>query len=110
MYFIHFSLFPVTPRRSSSFCYQIVVRETENRQLLHLFLALPDESVALTGAGPYRLILDFDRITTEQAATRRGFRRVGNMNLDGFFAKSLSCDPAHAQFRFPRFIDQYRIR
>src|SRR5208283_4267838 len=25
--------------RSSSFCYQIVVRETENRQLLHFFLA-----------------------------------------------------------------------
>src|SRR5271170_2100784 len=27
--------FPVTQNRSSSFCYQIVVRETENRQLLH---------------------------------------------------------------------------
>jgi len=23
------------------------------------------------------------------------------MNLDGFFAESLSCDPAHAQFSFP---------
>ena len=32
------SLFPVAQEsRSSSFCYQIVVRESENRQLLHLF-------------------------------------------------------------------------
>src|SRR5580692_3576067 len=29
------SLFAMTQSRSSSFCYQIVVRETENRQLLH---------------------------------------------------------------------------
>ena len=29
-------LFPVTRSRSSSFSYQIVVRETENRQLLHI--------------------------------------------------------------------------
>ncbi len=42
MYFINSSSFPVTPcfaatqGRSSSFC-QIVVRETENRQLLHFF-------------------------------------------------------------------------
>ena len=38
------SLFPVTQSRSSSFCYQIVVRETENRQLLY-FLAPSEESV-----------------------------------------------------------------
>src|ERR1700733_10236922 len=31
------SLFLVTQGHNSSFCYQIVVRETENRQLLHLF-------------------------------------------------------------------------
>src|SRR5216684_5015276 len=31
------SLFAVTQGRSSSFCYQIVVRETENRQLLQFF-------------------------------------------------------------------------
>jgi len=36
--------------------------------------------------------------------------RVGTMNLDEVFAESLSCDPVHAQFSFPRFIDQYRIR
>src|SRR5437588_12056139 len=30
------SLFAATQSRSSSFCYQIVVRETETRQLLHL--------------------------------------------------------------------------
>src|SRR5712692_11322087 len=39
------SLFPVTQSRSSSFCYQIVVRETENRQLLHFFKASSEESV-----------------------------------------------------------------
>src|SRR5208282_1313494 len=33
-----FSL-PVTQSRSSSFCYQIVVRETENRQLPHFFIS-----------------------------------------------------------------------
>ena len=31
------SWFAVTQSRSSSFCYQIVVREAENRQLLHFF-------------------------------------------------------------------------
>src|SRR5260370_26420702 len=32
--FHRFLLVPVTQGRSSSFCYQIVVRETENRQLI----------------------------------------------------------------------------
>src|SRR5271165_2185831 len=32
------------------------------------------------------------------------------MNLDGVFAESLSCDPTHAQFSFPRFIVQHRIK
>src|ERR1035437_2043320 len=36
------SLFAVTQSRSSSFCYQIVVRETENRQLLN-FISLVRE-------------------------------------------------------------------
>src|SRR5271165_4869687 len=31
------------------------------------------------------------------------------MNLDGVFAASLSCDPAHAQFSCPNFIVQHRI-
>ena len=40
-------------------------------------------------AGPYRLILDFDRITTEEAATLVVvFRRVGTMNLDVFSGKA----------------------
>src|SRR5580704_4453680 len=39
MYFINSSLFSCdSVSRSSSFCYRIVVRETENRQLLHSFL------------------------------------------------------------------------
>src|SRR5580700_5176231 len=31
------SLLPITQSRSSLFCYQIVVRETENRQLPHFY-------------------------------------------------------------------------
>src|SRR5258708_35988446 len=33
--------------RSSSFCYQVVVRETENRHVLHFFSAMP------TGSGDF---------------------------------------------------------
>src|SRR5439155_1592351 len=32
--------------RSSSFCYQIVVRETENRQLLHFFISTAESALA----------------------------------------------------------------
>src|SRR5580704_12503842 len=32
--------------RSSSFCYQIVVRETENRQLLHFFILTAESALA----------------------------------------------------------------
>src|SRR2546430_11266072 len=32
--------------RSSSFCYQIVVRETENRQLLYLFISTAESALA----------------------------------------------------------------
>src|SRR5271165_5222613 len=40
--------------RSSSFCYQIVVRETENRQLLHFLFQLPN---ALLQELPLRFLL-----------------------------------------------------
>jgi hypothetical protein len=33
--------------RSSSFCYQIVVRETENRQLLHFFSLVRGPKIAI---------------------------------------------------------------
>ena len=81
---------------------------------LHYFGGKWARGAALTilGADPHRRILDFDRtLTTEEACpTRRGgFRRVGTtIPADGFFTESLSCDPAHAQFSFPRFIDHQR--
>src|ERR1700683_1847562 len=59
MYFIHSSLFPATlvcydsePQSIvllSDICYQIVVRETEDRQLLHFFI-----STAWNGVKPKR--------------------------------------------------------
>src|SRR4051812_38070356 len=52
MYFITSSWFPVTSEsRSSSFCYRIVVRETENRQLLHSFSFLSTRSKPATLQG-----------------------------------------------------------
>jgi hypothetical protein len=62
------------------------------------------------GNGPYRLILAFDRITTEQAATRRGFRRVGNMNLDGFVRGELIMRSGTRSSAFPAPLTNTELR
>src|SRR5438046_2344136 len=76
MYFIHSSLgscdssFPLTHSRSSSFCYQVVVRETENRQL-PIFLPRQRNGRTSTGARQARTALRPDASASSRLAAFR---------------------------------------